>query len=125
MLVLDVQATKESLDNAISICGPGVEFKKIGKVIRLVAHGLFSNWHSSRLLASLLTNLYAWSIPVCSTWSLDKDPNVLVVWMCTYHSDVADNYGYGVVEHFVGHGVGRVFHSAPSIVHARKFLSVY
>lgn len=37
-------------------------------------------------------------------------------------SVVADKYGYGVVEHFVGHGVGRVFH-VPSIVQNRTFLS--
>ncbi|KAL1188904.1 Methionine aminopeptidase 1D, chloroplastic/mitochondrial [Cardamine amara subsp. amara] len=28
-----VEATKESLDKAIAICGPGVEYKKIGKII--------------------------------------------------------------------------------------------
>lgn len=44
-----------------------------------------------------------------------------VLWMCTCDSEIADKHRYGVVEHFVGHGVGRVFHSAPSIVHARKF----
>ncbi|XP_024384651.1 methionine aminopeptidase 1D, chloroplastic/mitochondrial [Physcomitrium patens] len=63
-----VEVTKESLDKAISICGPGVEFKKIGRTI----------------------------------------------------NEIADKHRYGVVEHFVGHGVGRVFHSAPSIVHARN-----
>ncbi|KAL5099283.1 hypothetical protein RYX36_003610 [Vicia faba] len=63
-----VQVTKESLDKAISICGPGVEFKKIGKTIH----------------------------------------------------DHADKYGYGVVEQFVGHGVGRVFHADPVILHRRN-----
>ncbi|KAJ4872243.1 hypothetical protein Rs2_46098 [Raphanus sativus] len=29
-----VQVTKEALDRAISICGPGVEYKKIGKTIQ-------------------------------------------------------------------------------------------
>lgn len=32
----------------------------------------------------------------------------------------ADTYGYGVVEAFVGHGVGRDFHSAPTVVHCRN-----
>lgn len=63
-----VEVTKESLDKAISICAPGVEFKKIGKTI----------------------------------------------------NEIADKHGYGVVEHFVGHGVGQVFHSAPSILHNRN-----
>ncbi|CAL5187904.1 unnamed protein product [Lathyrus oleraceus] len=63
-----VQVTKETLDKAISICGPGVEFKKIGKIIH----------------------------------------------------DHADKYGYGVVEQFVGHGVGRVFHAEPVILHFRN-----
>ncbi|CAK8539747.1 unnamed protein product [Lathyrus sativus] len=63
-----VQVTKECLDKAISICGPGVEFKKIGKTIH----------------------------------------------------DHADKYGYGVVDQFVGHGVGRVFHADPVILHFRN-----
>ncbi|QCD90224.1 methionyl aminopeptidase [Vigna unguiculata] len=32
-------------------------------------------------------------------------------------SEHAEKYGYGVVERFVGHGVGRVFHSEPIILH--------
>lgn len=63
-----VQVTKESLDKAISICAPGVEFKKIGRTIH----------------------------------------------------DHADKYGYGVVQQFVGHGVGRVFHADPVILHFRN-----
>ncbi|XP_059623876.1 methionine aminopeptidase 1D, chloroplastic/mitochondrial [Cornus florida] len=63
-----VQVTKESLYKAISICAPGVEYKKIGKTIH----------------------------------------------------DHADKHGYGVVEQFVGHGVGRVFHSDPVIMHCRN-----
>ncbi|KAH8938785.1 hypothetical protein BDL97_15G000300 [Sphagnum fallax] len=65
-----VEVTREALDKAIAICGPGVEFKKIGATI----------------------------------------------------NEIADMYRYGVVEHFVGHGVGAVFHSAPSILHNRKGL---
>ena len=37
-------------------------------------------------------------------------------------SEHAERYGYGVVERFVGHGVGTVFHSEPIILHHRKFL---
>ncbi|KAK3010391.1 hypothetical protein RJ639_011705 [Escallonia herrerae] len=63
-----VEVTKESLSKAISICAPGVEFKKIGKMIH----------------------------------------------------DHADKHRYGVVQQFVGHGVGRVFHSDPVILHFRN-----
>ncbi|XP_022896398.1 methionine aminopeptidase 1D, chloroplastic/mitochondrial isoform X1 [Olea europaea var. sylvestris] len=63
-----VKVTKECLDNAISICAPGVEFNKIGKTIH----------------------------------------------------DHADKHHYGVVQQFVGHGVGRVFHSDPVILHYRN-----
>ncbi|KAJ6806254.1 methionine aminopeptidase 1D, chloroplastic/mitochondrial [Iris pallida] len=63
-----VQVTKECLDKAISICAPGVEFKKIGKTIH----------------------------------------------------DHADKFRLGVVQQFVGHGVGRVFHSDPVILHYRN-----
>ncbi|XP_030499519.1 methionine aminopeptidase 1D, chloroplastic/mitochondrial isoform X1 [Cannabis sativa] len=63
-----VRVTKECLDKAISICAPGVEFKKIGKTIH----------------------------------------------------DHADKYRYGVVRQFVGHGVGRVFHADPVVLHFRN-----
>ncbi|CAN6698371.1 unnamed protein product [Malus baccata var. baccata] len=63
-----VQVTKECLDKAISICAPGVEYKKIGKTIQ----------------------------------------------------DHADKNRYGVVRQFVGHGVGRVFHADPVILHFRN-----
>ncbi|XP_047341168.1 methionine aminopeptidase 1D, chloroplastic/mitochondrial [Impatiens glandulifera] len=63
-----VQVTKESLNKAISICAPGVEFNKIGKTIQ----------------------------------------------------SIADEHRYGVVQQFVGHGVGRVFHADPVILHYRN-----
>ncbi|KAF5185983.1 Methionine aminopeptidase [Thalictrum thalictroides] len=34
--------------------------------------------------------------------------------------DHADKYHYGVVRHFVGHGVGQVFHADPVILHYRN-----
>ncbi|CAI9110156.1 OLC1v1010135C1 [Oldenlandia corymbosa var. corymbosa] len=37
----------------------------------------------------------------------------------TIHN-LADEHGYGVVEQFVGHGVGRVFHCDPVILHCRN-----
>ncbi|CAA2961250.1 methionine aminopeptidase 1D, chloroplastic mitochondrial [Olea europaea subsp. europaea] len=63
-----VKVTKECLDNAISICAPGVEFNKVGKTIHIDKH----------------------------------------------------KHHYGVVQQFVGHGVGRVFHSDPVILHFRN-----
>lgn len=35
-------------------------------------------------------------------------------------SEHAEKFGYGVVERFVGHGVGTVFHSEPIILHDRN-----
>ncbi|XP_020591998.1 methionine aminopeptidase 1B, chloroplastic-like [Phalaenopsis equestris] len=35
-------------------------------------------------------------------------------------SEIAEKHGYGVVEKFVGHGVGSVFHSEPIIMHHRN-----
>ncbi|KAH9707531.1 methionine aminopeptidase 1B [Citrus sinensis] len=35
-------------------------------------------------------------------------------------SEHAEKYGFGVVERFVGHGVGKVFHSEPIIYHNRN-----
>ncbi|KAL2622363.1 hypothetical protein R1flu_002568 [Riccia fluitans] len=63
-----VEVTREALDKAIAVCGPGEEFRKIGKVI----------------------------------------------------NDLADKYKYGVVRNFVGHGVGKIFHSGPSVLHFRN-----
>lgn len=34
--------------------------------------------------------------------------------------DVADKHKYGVVRDFVGHGVGKVFHAAPTVLHYRN-----
>uniref|UniRef100_M0ZUH8 Malic enzyme n=1 Tax=Solanum tuberosum TaxID=4113 RepID=M0ZUH8_SOLTU len=38
-------------------------------------------------------------------------------------SEHAEKFGYGVVDRFVGHGIGTVFHSEPLIFHHRKSLS--
>lgn len=35
-------------------------------------------------------------------------------------NDIADAHKYGVVKEYVGHGVGRSFHSAPTITHYRN-----
>lgn len=35
-------------------------------------------------------------------------------------NEIADNYNYGVVREYVGHGVGQRFHSAPTIQHQRN-----
>ena len=34
--------------------------------------------------------------------------------------DIAERHGYGVIREFVGHGVGRVFHAAPHVMHCRN-----
>uniref|UniRef100_A0A7S0WWE2 Methionine aminopeptidase n=1 Tax=Pyramimonas obovata TaxID=1411642 RepID=A0A7S0WWE2_9CHLO len=63
-----VQVTKEALDKAIEVCGPGVPFKEIGKAIH----------------------------------------------------NHADANKLGVVRNFVGHGVGKVFHAGPAVLHYRN-----
>lgn len=35
-------------------------------------------------------------------------------------NEIADGYQYGVIRDFVGHGVGRVFHADPHILHTRN-----
>lgn len=37
-----------------------------------------------------------------------------------FSSDHADKFRLGVVRQFVGHGVGRVFHADPVILHFSK-----
>ena len=34
--------------------------------------------------------------------------------------DHADKHGFGVVREFVGHGIGRAFHTTPSVMHFRN-----
>ena len=36
-------------------------------------------------------------------------------------SEHAEKFGFGVVDRFVGHGVGTVFHSEPVIYHHREY----
>lgn len=33
----------------------------------------------------------------------------------------ADKYKFGVVQQFVGHGVGRVFHAEPTVLHFSEY----
>lgn len=35
-------------------------------------------------------------------------------------SEHAEKFGYGIVDRFVGHGIGTVFHSEPLILHHRE-----
>ena len=62
------ETAQQARDDAVSICGPGVPFKNIGRVI----------------------------------------------------SGVAAKNGYQVVKGFVGHGVGKVFHAGPYVLHHRN-----
>lgn len=41
-----------------------------------------------------------------------------------FSSAHADEHRYGVVETFVGHGVGRLFHSDPVILHYSNYLEL-
>ena len=41
----------------------------------------------------------------------------------TLESEHAEKHNYGVVDRFVGHGVGTVFHSEPVIYHHSKYLT--
>ena len=41
-----------------------------------------------------------------------------------FWSDHADRHRYGVVEQFVGHGVGHVFHADPVILHYSNSLEL-
>lgn len=56
--------------------------------------------------------------------------HAICFWYCLYNSkhhffynnlsEHAEKFGYHVVDHFVGHGVGTIFHSEPIIIHNRK-----
>jgi methionine aminopeptidase len=44
------------------------------------------------------------------------------IYLLQHFSEHAEKHGFGVVECFVGHGVGKIFHSEPIIYHQRKSL---
>lgn len=48
---------------------------------------------------------------------------IVIIWKAplTILSEHAEKFGYGVVDRFVGHGIGTVFHSEPLILHHRKY----
>ncbi|XP_011006608.1 PREDICTED: methionine aminopeptidase 1D, chloroplastic/mitochondrial-like [Populus euphratica] len=46
--------------------------------------------------------------------------DLILTYDYVFSSDHADKYRYGVVRHFVGHGVGRVFHADPVVQHFRN-----
>lgn len=62
-----IRVARECLDKAIAICGPGVPYGEIGKIIQ---------------------------------------PH-------------AEENGFGVVKRYTGHGVGKVFHGAPTVFHVK------
>ncbi|KAG6499769.1 hypothetical protein ZIOFF_039561 [Zingiber officinale] len=53
--------------------------------------------------------------------NVDEDARQLVEILS---SDHADKFRFGVVRHFVGHGVGRVFHADPVILHYKPMLTI-
>lgn len=63
-----IEATYRATHEAIKICGPGVPFNQIGRVIH----------------------------------------------------DVADEYGFGTIRNFTGHGIGKEMHQPPHILHYRN-----
>ncbi len=40
-------------------------------------------------------------------------------------SDMADDYGYSVVEDYCGHGIGRGFHEEPTVMHCRNRFNAF
>ena len=51
---------------------------------------------------------------------LERTTGVLLHCCLQVIHNVADKHGYGCVKEFVGHGVGRHFHSAPMVQHNRN-----
>lgn len=75
-----VKASKEALDAAIVICGPGVDFRQIGKEIELytkknypqlivgedfIGHGVGKNFHSAPWVFHFSNNQQEGTMKVC------------------------------------------------------------
>eukprot|EP00967_Tisochrysis_lutea_P019027 scaffold21609_cov19-Tisochrysis_lutea.AAC.2 len=58
-------------------------------------------------------------LPWCSNFH-ELRSNGIAILQAIHH--IADNHYYGVIKEYVGHGVGRRFHSAPTINHTRNNL---
>lgn len=46
-----------------------------------------------------------------------------MLFLTMFNSEHAEKNNYGVVDRFVGHGVGTVFHSEPIIYHHSKYFA--
>ncbi|KAL9324981.1 hypothetical protein ACSQ67_005626 [Phaseolus vulgaris] len=145
-----VKVTEECLEKGIAACKDGALFRRIGKKISLVASMMVSILVSNsapKLICSVVGSLLEASVGAYdktkgSRWSSQSfvsievseynycvliDDSIFNIYFLsiffsfeTFLSEHAEKYGFGVVERFVGHGVGRVFHSEPIIIHNRN-----
>src|SRR3546814_20019037 len=61
-----------------------------------------------------------WSSDVCSSDLAASRPGARLGDIGAAIEAHANQYRYGVVREFCGHGLGRLFHDAPEVVHAAK-----
>lgn len=115
--------TEECLQRGVAVCKDGALFRKIGKRIRYFILPMMSLMCWIRMGVAFyvdgLYGLYIFNITLflnltcLMAYFLDNLLDLCI-------SEHADKFGYGVVDRFVGHGVGTVFHSEPLIFHHRK-----
>lgn len=117
--------TRQALEAAIDVCGPGVPFRAIGSAISSVADragGCVGHNHrtagSVRCLWSrvrLCVGQTGLVSPACDIEGHATHSRLCVCcWWCCWCA------GMYVNRNFVGHGIGRQFHAAPAVLHHRN-----
>ncbi|KAL6912087.1 hypothetical protein ACP4OV_000892 [Aristida adscensionis] len=109
-----VQVTRECLDKAISICAPGVEIKRIGRTI----HTFKDDFASTPFINGIGDADHPIDRGERAINTASK--NEIQMFNEYNHTDHADKFRFGVVRNFVGHGVGKVFHAEPVVLHFRN-----
>ncbi|KAK3041277.1 hypothetical protein RJ639_001379, partial [Escallonia herrerae] len=104
-----VKVTEECLEKGIAVCKDGALFRKIGKRIRAMLDHAKNNDEIRRESEPHEKQVYVLYDTALAKNCLDD-----------FVSEHAEKFGYGVVDRFVGHGVGTVFHSEPLIYHHRN-----
>ena len=129
------EVTQQAMEAGIRQCGPGVPVKSIGKVrAGFWCHATLCTsptrdspqCNRDQPLQHARQPYVTENLARSSKMSMCAFPGLVPCVegdMCLHAQaihEVAERHGYGVVREFVGHGVGRVFHAAPHVMHCRN-----
>ncbi len=116
-----------SINNVICHGIPGNKTLKDGDIVNIDVTPLLDGWHgdSSRMYIAGEANLKAKRLIdvtyECLMIGIDlAKPGARLGDIGAAIQKHAESHRYGVVREFCGHGLGRVFHDAPEVIHAAR-----